>query len=199
MSKTVSLIYNTILGGKWYTAGEPIERGLVPANLQKYIAKPSSQVEPQTERHLNFNLNQAYSVDEDGYLRGSPARQAAEMEAEASAEDLIADELAEAEDSPEVVAAIEEAGEGYRADLEGAKLQAKIRAERAEAAAYSLRQEQDERVESGEFDQWNAEALRQPPQEAAPRRPANSKLKVKGKRSFVRRGKRFLLATMSRI
>jgi hypothetical protein len=117
--------------------------------------------------------------------------------AEAAQDDRISDQLAEAEDSAEVADAIEEARDDYRADLEGAKLQAKVNAERVEAAADTLRQEQDERVESGEFDQWNADTLRQAPAsaKAAAAASASSGLKIKGKRSFVLRGKRFVLAS----
>jgi hypothetical protein len=82
---TVQLIYNTILAGRWYSVGEPIDEDVLPDNLRKYIAKPpTGKSAKATGRHLNFELNRPYSVDADGYLRDSPAKQAAEMEADAS-------------------------------------------------------------------------------------------------------------------
>jgi hypothetical protein len=198
MSTTVSLIYNSIIGGKFYNVGEPIAEEIVPANLRQFIAKPKSKSSASEEsvRHLSFDLNTPYSVDSEGFLRDSSAKQAGQMEALVTEEERIADELAEAEVSPTMAAAIEEAREDYRGDLEGAKLQAKVKAERAEAAADILREEQDAAVEDGQYDQWNAEALREAPaspQPAPPRGSVKSKPTTKPK-SYVRRAGKFVPA-----
>jgi hypothetical protein len=199
MSRTVALIYNTIIGGKFYTAGDPINAAILPRNLQQYIAKPTQEeAAPPSQRQLNFSLNRPYSVDKEGYLRRSPERQAAQMEAEVSEEEMIADDLAEAEDSATVASAIEQAREEYHTDVERQKLQASLKARRQEDAEEFLRQEEDSAVESGDFDQWNVEALRRPRASSvkvAPRASASSGLKIKGKRSFVLREKRFVLAS----
>jgi hypothetical protein len=199
MSKTVRLIYNTIVGGKFYFAGEPIEKDILPANLHKFIAKPAVKESTESnERNLMFSLNQRYSVDSDGYLRPSAGQQAAEMEAAATEDDRIADHLAEGEVSPEVAAAVEEAREQIRAEVEKEKLQASIRTRRQEEAGDFVREEQDEQVASGEFDQWDAASRRDPPARpaAGPRVSAKSKRsKVKGQRSYVKRNGSFVSAS----
>ena len=154
---TVCLIYNTILAGKWYSAGDPIEKSILPANLHKHIAKPHRETKT-TERNLMLRYNQRYSVDDDGFLKPSFGEQAAQLEAVASEEEAIADELAEAEVSETVASAVEEAREDYRADVERQKVQASAKARQQEEADQFIRQEQDEQVESGEFDQWDADS-----------------------------------------
>jgi hypothetical protein len=190
--RTVSLIYNTILAGKWYSAGEPIPENILTPNLRKYIVKPSSGKAKLCPRHLNFELNRPYSVDSEGYLRGSPGQQAAQMEAEIETEEEIVDELADAEVSEQVAAAIEGARQDYDVDIQRQKAEAQVKANRQEEAEDFVREEQDARVESGEWDQ--SETRRDPPERPARAASANSKLKVKGKRSFVRRKGRFVLA-----
>jgi hypothetical protein len=193
---TVRLIYNTMLNGKWFSAGDPIEEEIVPANLRQYIAQPPTSQAESRGRHLNFELNRPYSVDAEGYLRGSPAQQAAQMEAEASEDEMIADQLAEAEVSETVAAAVEQSREDYRADVERQKLQASVKAKRQEAAEEFVREEQDAAVASGEYDQWDADARR----DAPPRPPAvRTKPKAKGKRSFVRRNGGFVLASNAEV
>jgi hypothetical protein len=187
MSATVKLIHNAIVGGKFYFAGEPIEESLLPENLKKYVRQPIRPTK-RTERQLSFQLNERYSVDEDGFLRGPAGEQAAQQEA-------IEDQLADGEVSPTVAAAMEEAREDYYADVERQKLQSKVKAEQVEAAQETIRQGQDERVANGEFDQWNAEALRTKQKPAARGASVGSKRQVKGQRSFVRRNGQFVLAS----
>ena len=74
---------------------------------------------------LSYKLNQPYNLDADGYLRGNPAKQAAQMEAEVSEDEMIADEIAEAEVNETLASAIEEAREDYQADVERRKVQAR--------------------------------------------------------------------------
>jgi hypothetical protein len=124
MSAVVRLDVNTIIKGKWYRAGEPIEAAILPKGMRLYIVKPKGQAaEP---RHLNFETNRPYSVDAEGYLRGPPSRQAAQMEAAVEEEGAIVD-AAEAEVSETVAAAIEQGREGYQTDLERQKTQARCR------------------------------------------------------------------------
>ena len=155
--------------------------------LTSRIAKRTDKSPKRTGRYLNFELNGPFSVDGDGYLRGSPAEQAAQMEVPASEDEMIANEFAEAEVSPEVAAAIEEARADYQDDLELQKARAKAKARQREEAEEFVRQEQDAGVQSGEFDQWDADSRRDSPERPAARASAKPKLKVKGKRSFVRR------------
>jgi hypothetical protein len=196
MSTTVRLIHNAIIAGRWYGEGEPIEENLVPENLRKYIAKPTSKSPKRGLPQLNYELNHRYSVDADGFLRDSPAQQASQMEA-------IEDELAEPL-SETLASAIEQAREDHRANVQRQKVEAQAKVRRQDEAAEFARQEQNEDLESGEFDQFEsrpAELTRTQPatesleREAARGASANRKLKVKGKRSFVRRGKRFLPAS----
>jgi hypothetical protein len=88
------------------------------------------------------------------------------MEAVASEEEAIEDELAgaDAEVSPTVASAIEEARADYQDDLELQKARAKAKARQQEEAEEFVRQEQDEKVESGEFDQWDADSRRDSPE-----------------------------------
>ena len=190
--KTVQLIYNTILAGKFYTAGDPIEESLLSPNLRKYIAKPENGRRKNAE-NLMLRYNERYSVDQGGFLKPSVGRQASQLQADAYAQDVMTDELAEAEVSPAVAEAIEEAREDYRADVEKQKTQARVKAERQEQAEEFLRQEQNASVESGELDQWDAEARRDSPEREG--RGASVRPKLIAKRnSYVRRGYKFIPA-----
>ena len=194
--KTMVLSVNTILKGVWYNAGQPIEESLVPPNIRQYAVKPKES-RTTHDRNLMLRFNQHYSYDQNGYLKPSVARQAAQLEADTYAEEAITDELAEGKVNETLASAIEEAQANHRADVERQKAQARVKARQQEEADEALRQEQNASVESGEFDQWDAQGRREEAvdsEEPAPRASASSKLKVKGKRSFVRRGRRFVLA-----
>ena len=121
---TICLSRNTIIAGKWYDAGDLIESKILPAKLRPFITKPEPKSE-NGERNLMFKFNQSYSVDSEAYLKPNVGRQLAQLEAIASEEEALADDLAEAPNSEQVTATLEEAREEIRADLEREKLQTK--------------------------------------------------------------------------
>ena len=154
MSATVRLIYNAIIAGKWYSAGDPIPKEILPDKLRQFIEKPAPKSPPPDEpeeRNLMLHYNQRYSVDEDGFLRPAVARQAAELQVRAQDEEALADELAEAEISPQVAAAIAQGQEDYAADVAVQAANARVQAEHADAAQEFVREEQDEKVAAGEI------------------------------------------------
>jgi hypothetical protein len=174
--KTVSLIHNTIVGGKFYTAGDPINEAILPPNLRKYIAaKPGRRAPPPTEHNLMFEANRPYSLDsETGFMKPAPGRQAAEMEAIAFQDDLITEEAANREVSETEAAAMAQATEDYQADVQRQKTNAEYQAKQSEAAQEYVREQQDANVESGEFDQWDSrreDATNVVSPEAKPKRP----------------------------
>jgi hypothetical protein len=189
MSAMVKLIYNAIVGGKFYVAGEPVPQEILPPNLRQYIAKPTRPTKPPAERHLDFKPNQAYSVDADGFLRGSPDRQARQMAAEVDAEEELQDDLAEAEVSEPVAAAIEEARQDYYADVAKQKANARAKAQRQEQVEDHVREEQDAAVADGDFDEYDS------PRPAARAVSGGSKSNLKAKRnSYVLRKNQFVPA-----
>jgi hypothetical protein len=203
----MKLSVNTILHGRWYSMGEEIPESIVPLHIRKYALKPASK-SSRPERHLSFQLNHPYSVDADGYLRGNPAKQVAQMEAEVAEDEMIADEIAEAEVNETLASAIEEAREDHSADVERQKAEVSARAEQAEAAEEFVREQQEKEVKSGEFDQYdsvpdeltavNSEQAEDSPQRAARRGALDASrkpdLKAK-KKSYVRRGSKFVPAS----
>ena len=87
-------IYNAIIQGKWYTAGQSIPKDIVPPSLRKYEAiEKEDQGETTGEISLTRNYNQPYSVDAEGFLRPTVGRQFAEMRAET---DFIEEQVADA-------------------------------------------------------------------------------------------------------
>jgi hypothetical protein len=187
--KTVRLIHNAIFGGKFYFAGEPVPESDLPQNLRQYIAKPIRPTSPENVRHLTFQLNEKYSVDAEGNMRGRPARQVAQLEAEVSEQESIEDELAEGEVSETVGAAIEEARVDYYNDVEKQKANARVKVQRQEEVEASVREEQDAAVADGEFDQYDS------PRPAARRVSGGSKPDLKAKRnSYVLRKNKFVPA-----
>jgi hypothetical protein len=83
---------NTILAGKFYTAGEPLPVASVadlPENLRALVVtgpEPEEYEEPDDgPRNVAFQLNTPYGVDEDGRLtralRRKIDREVAELEA----------------------------------------------------------------------------------------------------------------------
>jgi hypothetical protein len=171
--KTITLTCNTILKGKWYNAGEPIERSLVPPNLRPYEAKEEKESAEPKKINLRRNYNQPYSVDADGFLRSPVRRQIAEMQAEAEEKDAIEEEIAEAPLNETVAAALEEARD---ADVHRQIANAKVAAEHMDQVEDAVRPEQDERTANGEFDVLEK-----------PKRQVSSK-------AFVKRYGRFVLA-----
>jgi hypothetical protein len=91
----MKLTVNTILKGKWYSAGVDIPKEIVPPNLRRYEAKVGKEPPEPTEINLRRHLNQPYSVDSDGFMRSPVRRQMAEMRAEAEKNDAITEEIAE--------------------------------------------------------------------------------------------------------
>ena len=152
----MKLSVNTILKGKFYSMGEEIPESIIPANIRQYALPAASPSRKEDPRHLNFKLNQPYRLDGEGYLRGSPSAQAAQMEAEASEEEQIVDDLAEGEVSETLAAAMEVARQELQAEVEVAKMNLRVKAEQADAIKDALRQEQDEQVERGDFDQFDS-------------------------------------------
>ena len=128
------------------------------------------------------------------------------MEAEASAEEEIADELAEGEVSETLASAIDAAREELQAEVEQEKANFRVRAEQTDAIEESVRQEQDEQAESGEVDQFdsvpdeltavNSEQAEDSPQRPAAGASAKRKPVLKAKKnSYVRRGDTFVPAS----
>ena len=172
MSSTVSLKYNAIIDGKWITAGDPIERSMVPPALRKYIGPGKSG--KVSEAHLP---NTTYYVDQNNRVTGRRvAREIAQMEFENELNEQEANQPL----SKAVADAVAHAQEDYAADIEGQKLSAKIAADRQDELYNSLEEEKQEQAESGEFDEMDE--------------PPKPKSKV-GRRLFVERKGRFVPAS----
>jgi hypothetical protein len=180
---TITLTCNTILEAKFYRAGEPIPKDIVPPQLRRYAVKEVNEPTESKEINVMYEHNRLYSVDEDGFLRPPVGRQMAELQAEAEETDAIVDEIAEAELDETTAAALEQAQEDHQADVQRQIGNARYAAEHAEQAEDAVRAEQDATVENGEFDVMDS-----PPKELKPKRP------VPSAKAFVKRYGRFVLA-----
>ena len=189
---SLTLIHNAIIGGKYFTAGDPLpcKPEELPANMKKYISRSQKiRTEPQ-ERNILQQYNRRYSVSEDGFPMPTVGRQAAQMKAEIEQQEFLEEQqAAEAKLSPEVEAALDEARDDYQADVEVQKrsmeYQAKVRDEIDKVVA----EEQDANVASGAFDQMDSDSFREVSNgdsvNAKPKRSPQSFNLIK---SYVRRG-----------
>jgi hypothetical protein len=185
MSATIKLRHNVIFGGKYYAAGEPIERSILPWAMRKYEVKEEEE-KPSSRREINLRreYNKLYLVDAEGNMSFLLRQQAAQMQAEAEYNDYINNEGANPPLSPDTQAALDEAQDLYRRDLEAKKLQMKVAAENADAISDAIRAEQDQAVAEGAFDQMDTDdAL--PPAKVEPRPARVTKL-------FANRGTKYL-------
>jgi hypothetical protein len=176
MSRTFPVSF--ISEGKFFEFGKPIEDADIRPFMLRYVAKEMRQ--PKTkEVNLRRQYGQPYSVDSDGRMGHPVGRQIAEMEV-ANAEQEFAEDIASEPPDQSVHDALEQAQEEYSADIERQKLNARVAVERADEMNDAVRQEQDEAVESGEFDVMDSDLRSQP-------KPQYAKL-------FVKRGSRFVSA-----
>lgn len=173
----MKLTVNTILAGRWFSAGDEIPKEIVPPGLRRYATKEAKPptAEP-TEVNLRRDYNQAYSVDADGFMRAPVRRQMAEMQAEAEETDAIEDDIAEAPLNETVVSALEQAQDEYQADVQRQIGNARYVAESADEVEDAVRAKQDANVDdSGECDV----------EEPKPKPQIGRKLFVKRKGQFV--------------
>ena len=147
----VTLVHNAIIEGKWYTAGDPIEKSILPPNMLKYIVKPPKPRTESLEINLVHGYNKRYSVDSEGWMMPTVAQQAAQMKAEIEQEEYIQDQ-ANPKLSPDVEADLEEAQKDYQYQVRREALDMECQARNADSLADDLRAKQDSEVESGAFD-----------------------------------------------
>ena len=200
----------------WVASGTRWVRTFRSASFRQTFASmlctPPAPRAKEDPRHLNFNLNQPYRLDGEGYLRGQSFRTSSADGGGGLGRGAIADELAEGEVSETLAAAMEVAREEMQAEVEVAKANLRVKAEQADEIKDSLREEQDAQIERGDYDQFDSipEELSRTGQDdstedatasspeavdsvkvSAKRKPG---LKAK-KKSYVRRGNKFLSAS----
>jgi hypothetical protein len=178
MTKTFDVSF--ISEGNFFAAGTPIEDDFVRPFMLHYEASASPRSKPK-EVNLMRQYNRRYSVDADGFTLPSVGQQAVQLKAAAEQDEWV-DDIANQPLDPSVQDALDEAQGGYRRDLEGQKLQAKVAAEHADELDDSLRMEQDEKVAAGDYDQYDV------PREDSKPKPvvqASSKLFVKRHGKFL--------------
>jgi hypothetical protein len=194
MSATIKLRHNVIFGGKYYPAGEPIERSILPFAMRKYEVKEEEEEEkPSSRREINLRreYNKLYLV-EDGKMTVPVRQQAAQLMAEAQYQDYV-DEESNRPLDPDTQAALDEAQKLYRSDLEARKLQMKVAAENAEALSDAIREEQDQAVAEGAYDQMDV-PFEPPPAKVKMSEPPSAAKMIGGQKLFVKRGKGFVPA-----
>ena len=147
MSKVFEVSF--ISDGRYFAAGTPIEDADIRPFMRKYLGAKGGKIKAN---NLRKNYNTPYYVNDDNEMT-SPVvrREIAQMEIENEQPEL--DEI-EANQPPNdaVAEAVAQAQEDYAANIERQKLNAQIAAEREDAIADAIREEQDEAVASGEYD-----------------------------------------------
>ena len=181
---TIKLIHNAIFGGRFYTAGEPIEKSIIPASMRKYEAKENK---PPAKNDINLRrqYGRQYHVDPETGQTTTPVhirREIAEMQAANEFQEYTEDVASEEVDEV-TAAAIAQEREKLATEIERQKRDAKIIAERADALEESVIQEHNEAFESGEFDEMDSDPRK-------PKRPA----RVIGQKLFVKRDGKFIRA-----
>jgi hypothetical protein len=174
----MKLIYNAIIGGKFYVAGEPIERSMVPPGLRKYEAI-DEEATGTGSISLSRKYNQVYSVDDEGRMSRPIRRQIAQMQIEAERNDALEEEVADAPLDETTAAALEKAQEDYAAGVEQQKANARIAAEHADEAENAICEEHDLAAEKGEFDEYDSDPR------PKPKPPPSRKLFVKRQGKFL--------------
>ena len=173
----IRLIHNAIIGGKFYVAGDPIPREIVPPAIRKYEVI-DEEVTGTGSISLSRKYGQVYSVDDEGRIARPIRRQMAEMEA-ANSEQEYAEDIASEEPDQSVQDAIDEARERYSADVERQKLNAQVAAEHADEAKDAIREQHDADAKAGEFDEMDSDPR------PKPKPPPSRKLFVKRKGKYV--------------
>ena len=121
---------NTILGNRFFNAGEPLPVASVedlPENLRPLVVTSEPEAEEPNEPRGNFQLNTIYEVTDDNKLgrtlRRQVERQVAELEAENQREEWVEDAVNAGELPPEVAESLQEAHESH-IGLQKAQLEA---------------------------------------------------------------------------
>jgi hypothetical protein len=178
----MKLKHNAIINGKWYNAFEPIDRDIVPINLRKYEAKETKPSSSRSVTNLRRQYNQQYHVNAENEMTVPAQRQAAMIETQNAEQDYI-DQMSNEPPDEATEAALQELREEYYADVRMQAANAKSAAKYADELTDTLRQEADEKVESGEYDQIDT-----------PFKPPPAKVS-KPKSLFVKRQGRFVPAS----
>src|SRR4249919_2582435 len=106
--RTVTLDVNCILLGRFIDAGDPIPAKDLPSSFKRYVSKPEQDQEQDQEPvSLSFQLGTSYSLDSRGNRHLQ--RQAAQLSAFSSEEDMIRQAIEEEAENPVVAAAMEAA------------------------------------------------------------------------------------------
>jgi hypothetical protein len=199
---SIILSVSTIIDKELFKFGTPLPfKSItdVPQFLRAYIAKPELSPSKQRTRTLNYNLNETYSLDSEGYRihKRHIARQQAQLESEAFRQDELEEEIANAPISEAVAKAGEIGQEDYNVDLERQK---------AELEAGARHKDAVDAVDAAVEEYPNDDAISPTIDGCAPepddaddeeiaKPPVAKTSKAKSGKSFVRRDGRYVLAS----
>jgi hypothetical protein len=134
----ISISTNTIIGNKFYTAGEPLPFARVedlPENLRPLVVSNEPEPEEPNVARANFQTGVLYEVTDDNRLgralRRNVQRQVAELEAAAEEDEWVEEQL-DAPLPPQIAESLQEAHEDAVAF---AKAQLAADAARSDAAS----------------------------------------------------------------
>ena len=136
-AEPIRISTNTILNGKFYTAGDPlpVERAEdLPEILRPLVVSRELEPEEPGEARANFQMGEIYRVTDDNRLGRRLQRQVAQMEAATEEQDWIEEQL----DAPlpeEVASALQDS---YESDVARQAAQAGADARRADELADSV-------------------------------------------------------------